>query len=97
LLLLFGVRPLLKRLKQPEADDEGEDDDEVGEEEEDEEDGAAKEGGITAGAPPNVASQVELARQLATSQPDRAVAALQRMLASPPPALPTDEPEEEPA
>ncbi len=93
LLLFFGVRPLLKRLKQPDAakdDDEEEDDENVDDDEDaDGEDDASSD--AAAGDAPimlssaDSAAQVDLARQLAASQPDRAVAALQRMLAAPPP------------
>lgn len=93
LLLFFGVRPMLKRLKQASAKDE--DEAENGDEDEDEEGQAASANGALmppgmAGmepgqAAPDVAAQVELARRLAVSQPDRAVAALQRMLAAPAP------------
>lgn len=91
LLLLFGVRPFLKRLKQPELDVD----------EEDDEDGEAADLALISDAgegdaAPNVAAQVELARQLAGAQPDRAVAALQRMLAAPPSA-PSSQDEEFPA
>ncbi len=93
LLLFFGVRPMLKRLKQAGAKDE--DDAEGSEEDEDADEDEDSLASSTAGAlmapgmgagqtAPDVAAQVELARQLAISQPDRAVAALQRMLAAPP-------------
>lgn len=106
LLIFLGVRPLLKRLKQPEAasegDEESEDDDEDEEVSDDEADGDANSEGLDAAGQPKAiandgvavdsSAQIELARQLAVSQPDRAVAALQRMLAAP---LPAPEPNEE--
>ena len=97
LLLLFGVRPLLKRLK-PAAGQKSDDEDAEGDI--DPElliDGAEGTAGTIAGSDgsggsgPDVAEQVELARQLASSQPDRAAAALQRMLATPAPALASPE------
>ena len=76
LLLFFGVRPLLKRLKPPAG---SEDEDE--ESEDDEEADSSRDNEPS--EPVDVATQVELARQLAIAQPERAVAALQRMLAAP--------------
>ena len=81
LILLLGVRPLLKKIRaaatKSVADDEA----------------APAQPALAAPAattgspamPQDLAQQVELARQLAANQPDRALAALQRMLASPPP------------
>ena len=75
LVLLFGVRPLLSLLRgktEPEVETA---DDDV-----DVEQPAEQPKVLTADA---LREQVALARQLATEQPDRAVIALQRMLAAP--------------
>ncbi len=88
--LLLGVRPIINALRGPQADDE--------EDEDDEDEGAEvldPETGEVIAAPVRTANlagvpgeeelreQVELARRLAAEQPDRAVAALRRMLAAP--------------
>lgn len=88
LALVLGVRPIVTAIRGKQADDAGED----GEE------GAAGEGGdfiVPGRSAPTVANltvdngndvlreQVDLARRLAAEQPDRAVAALRRMLAAP--------------
>ena len=80
LALLLGVRPLLSILrdKSTAADNEG-----IGEEDPDRDEhirGADAAGNLTAGS---VSEQVALARKLALEQPDRAVVALQRLLATP--------------
>jgi len=121
LLIFLGVRPLLKRLKQPEAaakdaeededsDEDSDDDDDDEQNSEDSEAGSGdyenSDGPDASGQPKAIAdngvvvdssAQIELARQLAVSQPDRAVAALQRMLAAPPPTPEPDPSEEEEA
>lgn len=84
LILLLGVRPLLKRLKPAKTEDVAAD--EAANE-------ITQEVATTQIALPNAASstkvptdlaqQVELARKLAEARPDRAVATLQRMLAAP--------------
>ncbi len=83
--LLLGVRPIMKALRGPQADEEG-----------DEGAPAMVEGPggeaipLTAqtaprgaAAPDDLREQVELARRLANEQPERAVTALRRMLATP--------------
>ena len=77
LVLLFAVRPLIGKLRgrgepaaAPATDAEGENVTLL----------PGTSGGVPIGDLPR---QVELARQLAVSQPDRAVEALQRMLAAP--------------
>ena len=79
--LLFGVRPILKALRDPQSDT----DDTI--------EGDVETLEVTAiPAQPSVAlptgqddlrEQVELARRLASEQPERAVVALRRMLAAP--------------
>ena len=84
--LLFGVRPIVKALKRGDENAEA-DADEASEE------GIANASGnslVIDGntAPPSpeiLQEQVDLARSLATQQPDRAVTALRRMLANPDP------------
>ncbi|EAQ28893.1 flagellar M-Ring protein [Erythrobacter sp. NAP1] len=76
LVLLLGVRPLVKRLREPSAaaaelaSDEGEGDETAYDQQQ------IAEEPVSDAFP----QKVELARQLAASQPDRAVEALQRML-----------------
>lgn len=90
--LLLGVRPIINALRGPDADEDEEDDD--AEDEDGEETVSAGTGEVIPGTirPANLGSnpgdeelreQVELARRLAAEQPDRAVAALRRMLAAP--------------
>lgn len=86
--LLLGVRPIINALRGPQAGDEEDEDDEDIE-------AIDPETGEVIAAQPRAASastspsenelreQVELARRLAAEQPDRAVAALRRMLAAP--------------
>ncbi|MBV7258926.1 flagellar M-ring protein FliF [Erythrobacter sp. WH158] len=75
LVLLMVVRPLMKRLRS-DSESEAVDDDEA--------DVLIKAGSIqSSGTSADLPRQVELARQLATAQPDRAVEALQRMLEPP--------------
>ncbi|MCK0129425.1 flagellar basal-body MS-ring/collar protein FliF [Erythrobacter sp. F6033] len=73
LVLLMVVRPLMKRLRNDDEAEEIEDDDPVIES------GAVQ----IAASQVDLPRQVDLARQLASSQPDRAVEALQRMLQPP--------------
>lgn len=83
LVLFLVVRPLMKRTGKSEDENEGE----AGEATTGtgEADAVAGSAPAIAGAAPNVdlSQQVELARKLAQSQPDRAVEALQRMLRAP--------------
>lgn len=88
LVLLLAVRPLIKRMRDPAAKEEP--DAEVTEqlEEAGEGEGEGQTLSSSANAGPegqtvDLTQRVELARQLAASQPDRAVEALQRMLENP--------------
>lgn len=104
LLLVLGVRPLLKGLKNAAAaaaekdvnsddafDDAGTDEDGVAINLSADAADRSLTPMIETGEPaPDVATQVKLARQLASAQPDRAVAALQRMLAAPEPGSDND-------
>ena len=94
--LLLGVRPIINALRGPQGDDE-DDEDELDEDADGEEaeDSVDPETGEVIPATQRTASltavpgeeelreQVELARRLAAEQPERAVAALRRMLAAP--------------
>ena len=84
--LLLGVRPIMKALRGPQADDENDEDAapakvEGSDGEEIPLTAQAAPGGST--APDDLREQVELARRLANEQPERAVTALRRMLATP--------------
>lgn len=85
LVLLLAVRPILKSLRGEKRDEGGE----KGEETQAILDESSERTVIAAGNPPSgdstrdLPQQVELARRLAASQPDRAVEALQRMLEPP--------------
>ena len=81
LALLFGVRPILKAMRRDAPkqieDDEDEDDEEAAERP------AIELANSRNVSPELLREQVGLAQQLANEQPDRAVAALRRMLAAP--------------
>lgn len=93
LVLLLGVRPFLKRMKRAGETADQEDDPAAliegdgPQEFRIEPQGSAQASHDIAGlgdtVPTDLAQQVELARRLAAAQPERAVAALQRMLAPP--------------
>ncbi|TIX51528.1 flagellar basal-body MS-ring/collar protein FliF [Alteraurantiacibacter aquimixticola] len=86
--LLLGVRPIINALRGPESDgtalEEGEEGGEGGVQVLSAANGGTA-GGAIATRPEDLREQVELARRLAEEQPDRAVAALRRMLAAPAP------------
>ena len=90
LVLLLGVRPMLRRLKEAKQQEQGRVDQvlidgdgiELSETETAEVQRLAAQA-RSEGVPPDLAEQVALARRLAEARPDRAVAALQRMLAAP--------------
>lgn len=73
LVLLFGVRPLLKRLRKEQDGDQSEDGEAV----------LVAAHADDTPIPPDIEHQIDLARQLAEARPDKAAAALQRMLAPP--------------
>ncbi len=89
LVLLMAVRPILKRMRGDDKaggeeadknDDEGADENGLNDVDSPARDPGAQTNQAASGSLPE---QVELARQLAVSQPERAVATLQRMLQSP--------------
>lgn len=89
--LLLGVRPIINALRGPKRDEtEAEDSEETGTDATDPATGLPNRtlaGGTLVGQPAqdDLREQVELARRLANEQPERAAAALRRMLAAPAP------------
>ncbi|MFB0613807.1 flagellar basal-body MS-ring/collar protein FliF [Aurantiacibacter poecillastricola] len=82
--LLFGVRPIMKALRGPQetpAEDEADDAEVI----EAEIPLTSQPAPILTAGPDELREQVELARRLANEQPERAVVALRRMLATPVP------------
>lgn len=85
LVLLLAVRPLIKRMFGDKQAPAGTDQDALPSDDDDDDVivEPANAGGVIVSAKGQLPRQVELARRLAATQPDRAVEALQRMLAPP--------------